>query len=449
MFVGQMTIVRFAPSPTGRIHIGNARTAILNWLFAQKHRGSFVLRYDDTDRERSTEEFARGIAADLEWLGIAPDRVEYQSQRFDRYAAAAERLRGAGRLYPAYETADELDRRRKRQLARHEPPVYDRAALKLTPGDCSRLEAEGRKPHWRFKLDRRTVEWTDLIRGPQHIDTGSLSDPVLVREDGSWLYTLPSVVDDIDFGITQVIRGEDHVVNTAVQIELFEALGARPPHFAHHSLLIGADGKGLSKRLGSLSIAGLREMGLEAMAVASHAALLGTSESIHPCTDYGELIEGFDLAKLSRAPARFDETELQHLNAKLLHMLPWDAVKYRLGFGSEAFWTAIRGNIEKLADSKAWHDIITNGIKPAVADDDRKFVATSASLLPPEPWDDSTWKAWTDAVKDVTGRKGKALFMPLRLVLTGLDHGPELEKLLPLIGHKRVAARLAAGQQIR
>jgi glutamyl-tRNA synthetase len=436
-------IVRFAPSPTGRIHIGNARTAILNWLFARKHDGTFVLRYDDTDRERSTEAFARGIAEDLDWLGIAPHRVEYQSQRFDRYAAAAEKLRGEGRLYPAYETADELERRRKRQLARHEPPIYDRAALKLSPEDRARLEAEGRKAHWRFKLDRRTVEWADLIRGPQHIDTGSLSDPVLVREDGTWLYTLPSVVDDIDFGITHVIRGEDHVVNTAVQIELFEALGARVPQFAHHSLLTGADGKGLSKRLGSLSIAAMREAGLEAMAVVSHAALLGTSESIHPCADYRELIDSFDLAKLSRAPARFDEAELKYLNARLLHMLPWEAVRDRLDHGSEAFWLAIRGNIEKLADSRAWNDIITNRIKPVITDDNRDFIAQAATLLPPEPWNGSTWKSWTDAVKDATGRKGKALFMPLRLALTGLDHGPELAALLPLLGRERALDRLA------
>jgi glutamyl-tRNA synthetase len=437
-------VVRFAPSPTGRIHIGNARTAILNWLFAKKHGGSFVLRYDDTDRERSTEAFAQGIAEDLDWLGIKPDRVERQSARFDRYEAAAERLKSAERLYPAYETPDELERRRKRQLARHEPPIYDRAALKLTPEDRAKLEAEGRMPHWRFKLDRRVVEWTDLIRGAQHIDTGSLSDLVLVREDGTWLYTLPSVVDDIDFGITHVIRGEDHVVNAAVQIEIFQALGAPPPDFAHHSLLIGADGKGLSKRLGSLSIAGLREQGLEAMAVVSHAALLGTSESIHPCADYRELIESFDLAKLSRAPARFDEAELKHLNARLLHMLPWEAVKDRLDFGSEEFWLAVRGNIEKLSDANTWYEVVAGGVKPAVADDEREFVATSARLLPAEPWDRSTWKTWTESLKEATGRKGKALFMPLRLALTGLDHGPELAALLPLIGRERVALRLGA-----
>jgi glutamyl-tRNA synthetase len=291
-----MTILRFAPSPTGRIHIGNARTAILNWLLAQKTGGQFILRYDDTDTARSKTEFADSIAVDLDWMGIKPKRVEWQSKRFDKYNAAAEKLKASGHLYPCYESADELDRRRKRQLARHQPPVYDRAALKLTDDDRAKLEAEGRKPHWRFKLDHHQVEWTDLIRGPVHIDTVTLSDPVLVREDGSYLYTLPSVVDDIEFGITHVIRGEDHVVNAAVQIEITKALGGAIPAYAHHSLLIGADGAGLSKRLGSLSITAMREDGLEAMAVVSHAALLGTSDAIHPCTDYKELIEGFDLS---------------------------------------------------------------------------------------------------------------------------------------------------------
>ncbi len=344
---------------------------------------------------------------------------------------------------PCYESADELDRRRKRQLARHQPPIYDRAALKLTAEDRAKLEAEGRKPHWRFKLDHATVEWNDLIRGPQHIDTATLSDPVLIREDGSYLYTLPSVVDDIEFGITHVIRGEDHVVNAAVQIEITRALGGAIPAYAHHSLLTGADGAGLSKRLGSLSIGAMRENGLEAMAVVSIAALLGTSDSIHPCADYKELVEGFDLAKLSRAPARFDEAELNHLNAKLLHMLPWEAVKDRLDYGSEAFWLAVRGNLEKLSDAKAWHEIIAGKIAPVVAAEDRSFVSEAAKSLPPEPWDSTTWKTWTEALKLTTDRKGKQLFMPLRLALTGLDHGPELAALLPLIGRQKAMDRLA------
>ena len=438
-----MTILRFAPSPTGRIHIGNARTAILNWLMACKTGGQFILRYDDTDTARSKTEYAESIAVDMEWMGIKPTRVEWQSKRIDKYDTATEKLRASGHLYPCYESADELDRRRKRLQARHLPPIYDRAALKLTAEDRAKLEAEGRKPHWRFKLDQKLVEWQDLIRGPVHIDTSSVSDPVLVREDGTYLYTLTSVVDDVEFGITHVIRGEDHVVNAAVQIEIAKALGGVVPAYAHHSLLTGADGHGLSKRLGSLSISAMRENGLEAMAVVSHAALLGTSDSIHPCADYKELVDGFDLAKLSRAPARFDEAELNHLNAKLLHMLPWEAVKSRLGYGSEAFWLAVRGNLEKLSEAKAWHDIITGRITPVVAAEDRDFVSNSAKSLPPEPWDSTTWKTWTEALKLTTDRKGKQLFMPLRLALTGLDHGPELAALLPLLGRQTVMDRLA------
>jgi glutamyl-tRNA synthetase len=437
-----MTILRFAPSPTGRIHIGNARTAILNWLMALKSGGQFILRYDDTDTARSTEEFAQGIAADLDWLGIKPHRVEWQSKRFAHYDDVANRLRAEGQLYPCYETADELDRRRKRQMARGAPPVYDRAALKLTDEERRALEAQGRKPHWRFRLDGRVVEWNDLIRGPQHIDTTGLSDPVLVREDGSYLYTLPSVIDDIDFGITHVIRGEDHVVNTAVQIEITQALGGAVPAYAHHSLLTGADGKGLSKRLGALSIASMREDGLEPMAVVSHAALLGTSDNIHPCADYAELVGGFALDKLSRAPARFDEAELLSLNAKLLHHLPWEAVKHRLSQDSEAFWLAVRGNIGKLPDAGVWRNVVSGRLAPVVAPEDAEFIASARSLLPPAPWDGTTWKTWTEAVKAATGRKGKALFMPLRLALTGLDHGPELVQLLPLIGRERALERL-------
>ena len=437
-----MNIVRFAPSPTGRIHIGNARAALLNWLFALKTGGQFILRYDDTDTARSTQEFANGIATDVAWLGIVPHRVEWQSKRFDRYDAVADDLRSRGFLYPCYETADELDRRRKRQQARGLPPVYDRAALKLTKDETKAFLAEGRRPHWRFKLKHEDVTWTDLIRGPVHINSSTLSDPVLIREDGTYLYTLPSVIDDIDFNISHVIRGEDHVVNTAVQIEISNAISGAAPAYAHYSLLTGADGKGLSKRLGSLSIQQFRDEGLEAMAVVSHAALLGTSDNIHPCTDIQELVDGFDLGKLSRAPARFDEAELAALNAKLLHMTPWNDVKDRVEGGSEAFWMAVRGNIEKLNDTKAWVYIVTNRIEGFLAEDDKAFIATARESLPPEPWDGSTWKTWTDAVKAATDRKGKALFMPLRKALTGLDHGPELAALLPLIGRHRALERL-------
>lgn len=442
-----MTItVRFAPSPTGRIHIGNARTAILNWLFARKAAGRFILRFDDTDPERSTREFADGIATDLDWLGLTPDEVYRQSERFALYDAAAERLKTDGRLYACYETAEELDYKRKRQLARHQPPVYDRAGLNLSDEDRAKLEAEGRKPHWRFKLDQRDIHWNDLVRGDVHIDTSSLSDPVLIREDGSYLYTLPSVVDDIDMGLTHIIRGEDHTTNAAVQVEIFEALGATAPAFAHHSLLVGADGKGLSKRLGSLSIAAMRDEGLEAMAVVSHGALIGTSEAIEPHTEIGTLLEAFDLSKLSRAPGRFDMTELENLNARIVHQLSYGDVRKRLADmgadGGEDFWQAVHSNLSKVRDAAEWHRIVYGDMTGEISDEDRDFISQAAILLPDEPWDEGIWKSWTDAVKQASGRKGKGLFMPLRLALTGKQHGPELAALLPLIGRERAIARL-------
>jgi len=436
--------VRFAPSPTGRIHAGNIRTAMFNFLFARRAGGRLIFRLDDTDQERSTEEFARGIEEDLSWLGVEWTEKVRQSDRFDLYADAVTRLKASGRLYPAYETPEELELKRKRQLARGKPPVYDRAALKLTADDRASLEKEGRKPHWRFLLEQRDVVWDDLVRGRQHVDAASLSDPVLVREDGTYLYTMPSVVDDIDLGITHVIRGEDHVANTAPQIQLFEALAATPPAFGHHNLLVGAEGQALSKRDRTLSIASLREEGIEALAVASYAAVIGTSDPVVPHANLDELVRGFDFAKLSRAPARFDPNELRLLNAKLLHMLPFSAVEKRLRAigvdGGEDFWEAVRGNLAVLADATLWWSVVTGPLEPVI--ENRDLCRAAAGLLPAEPWDEATWPAWSSAVKEATGAKGKALFAPLRLALTGREHGPELKHLLPLIGRARAAARL-------
>lgn len=437
--------VRFAPSPTGLLHVGNIRTALLNWLFACKTGGRFLLRFDDTDTERSKQEFVDAIAEDLAWLGIEPHEVARQSGRLDGYDEAVARLKESGRLYACYETAEELGRKRKLLQARSRPPVYDRAALKLTDSDHKKFAEEGIAPHWRFLLEQRPVTWPDLVRGDQSIDTASLSDPVLVRADGSYLYTLTSVVDDIDFAITHVVRGEDHVANTAVQIQIFEALGATPPAFGHHNLLTDTDGQGLSKRLGSLSIRHLRETGFEPMAVASHAATIGTSDPVAPHVWMEELVIGFDLAKLSRAPARFDEAELRGLNAKLLHMTPIELVAGRLadlcpGAGA-GFWQAVRGNIELLPDVVVWWRCVTGPVEPVI--EDAEFAQSAAIVLPPEPWAETTWGEWTSAVKEATGRKGKALFMPLRRALTGLDHGPELKLLLPMIGRDKVLARLA------
>ncbi|HWK67058.1 MAG TPA: glutamate--tRNA ligase [Rhizobiaceae bacterium] len=455
-----MTVtVRFAPSPTGHIHIGNARSALFNWLFALKNRGRFIQRFDDTDVERSTQAYANAILYDLHWLGIFPDTVEYQSKRFAIYDEAVERLKQAGLLYACYETPEELDLRRKIRRTRGLPPVYGREALKLTAEEKAAFEADGRRPHWRFMLPnfdhdpfetRRTdIHWLDLIRGEETVDLASLSDPVLVREDGTYLYTLPSVVDDIDFGVTHVIRGDDHVTNTGVQIALFRALGAVPPAFGHHNLLTTVSEEGLSKRTGALSIGSLRESGIEPMAVASLAVLIGTSENVSAHASMAELAEHFDPAQTSKSAAKFDPAELTVLNRALLHKMPFEDARERLaalsisGEKAESFWTAVRGNLDTLADAAAWWRIVREGPAetPELSDDDRAFLNQAFDILPEEPWDRSTWKVWTDAVREATGRKGKALFMPIRLALTGLVSGPELADLLPLLGREGTLAR--------
>ena len=440
-----MTItVRFAPSPTGRIHVGNIRTASMNYLFAKANGGEFVLRLDDTDQERSTEEFAQGIIDDLNWLGLVPDRIEKQSEHFGDYDEAAQKLKDDGLLYPCYETSDEIDRKRKLQRTRGLPPVYDRSALKLTDEDKAKLEAEGRKPHWRFKLSGNVIKWNDLIRGEQSIDTKSLSDPVLIREDGTYLYTLPSVVDDIAFGMSHVMRGEDHVTNSGAQIEIFEALGAKSPELAHHPMLVGADGEKLSKRFGSLSIEGLREEGLEPMAVLSLLTKIGTSDTVEPRQTIDELASEFAFEKIARAPARFDQKELESLNAKLLHEMPYEAVAERLTqIGIEdgaGFWNTVRGNLSKVGDAAEWWQIVHGPVTPKI--EDAEFLAAAEAALPAgEPTSD-TWGTWTSSLKESTGRKGKQLFMPLRQALTGLDRGPEMGTLLSLIGEARARARL-------
>jgi len=438
--------VRYAPSPTGRLHLGNARPAVLNWLFARKHGGSFILRYDDTDRARSTEAFAQGIAEDLAWLGIAPDRIERQSDRIAAYDAAREKLVAAGRIYPAYETADELDRKRRRARALGKPPIYDRAALSLTTEDREKLEAEGRKPHWRFRLDGEPVTFTDLIKGPQTVNTASMSDPVLIREDGTYLYTLPSVVDDIEMGVTHVIRGEDHVSNTGTQIEIFRALGGRVPEFAHHNLLTDTEGQGFSKRLGSLSLADLRQEGYEPLAVAIAAALTGTSLALEPYADLDAIAERLDFSMISHGAARFDPAEMAHLNAQILHGLDYAVVQPRLaalGLDDEALWLALRGNLAKFPEIADLATLVKGPVTPVIAEEDRDFIAAAARLLPSEPWGENVWAQWTDALKAETGRRGRGLFMPLRLALTGRHDGPELKALLPLLGRRESLARLS------
>lgn len=436
-------IVRFAPSPTGKLHVGNIRTALLNWLFARKHGGTFILRLDDTDVERSREEYVDAIRADLAWLGMDIDDEFRQSARFDKYNAAAEKLKTMGRLYPCYESAEELEVKRKLQLARHQPPVYDRAALNLSDEDRAKLEAEGRRPHWRFKLNEGVrVEWNDLIRGETSIDMSSLSDPILIREDGSYLYMLPSVVDDIEWKITHVVRGEDHVVNTAVQIQMIEALGGDKANYAHAALLSGKEGQGLSKRLGSTGVEHFKAEGIEAITLMAKLARLGTSDPVEPFSSIDPLVESFDFGKFGRATAKFDEDELKSLNAKILHQTSFDIVQDRLPVGmDEVAWNAVRANLEVLSDVETWWKVINGPVMPVV--EDQGYLDTATALLPDGEWDEGSWKSWTTAVKEATGAKGKALFLPLRQALTGEGHGPEMAVLLPLIGREKVLKRLA------
>jgi len=441
-----MTIVRYAPSPTGRLHLGNARPALLNWLFALARSGTYVLRLDDTDIARSTEDFARGIEEDLAWLGITPSLKVRQSDRTALYDAARDQLIASGRLYPCYETENELDRKRMRARAQGKPPIYDRAALSLTDDQKRNYAAEGRKPHWRFRLDGRPVQFADLIKGEQTVNTASMSDPVLVREDGSYLYTLPSVVDDIDLGITHVIRGEDHVSNTGTQIEIFEALGGATPFFAHHNLLTGAEGEGLSKRLGSLSLSELRAEGYEPLAVAIMAVLTGTSLPIEPYPDLASIARKLDLSMISLGPARYDPAELEGLNARILHAMPFEVARLRLsqlGLANEPLWLALRENLSRFDDIGELAMLVFGPVIPEIATEDQEFIELARANLPPEPWDQNTWGLWTNALKEISGRKGKGLFLPLRLALTGRHDGPELRSLLPLMGRKACLDRLS------
>ncbi|MFN7496768.1 MAG: glutamate--tRNA ligase [Hyphomonadaceae bacterium] len=438
--------VRFAPSPTGKLHVGNVITALRNWLFVRQHGGTFLLRIDDTDSARSTQAYEDGIRTDLTWLGLTWDEEARQSARFDVYDKARDRLIAAGLLYPCYETSEELDRKRKIALSRKLPPVYDRAALALTDAEKAAFEAEGRKPHWRFKLSGKRVAWQDLIRGEQTVDTASMSDPVLIREDGAYLYTLPSVVDDVDLGVTHVIRGEDHVTNTGAQAEIFEALtGGTRPEFGHFPLLVGADGETLSKRIGSLSVESLREQGVAPLAVLSLMARIGTSDPVEAVDNLDALVAGFDFGKIGRAPARFDPEDVRRLDAQLLQHADYAVIKPRLAAIEcdlgEAFWLAVRGNLAKFDDVALWARVVQGPIEPQI--DEPDFIATAAGLLPAGPYDETSWSGFTEAVKAATGAKGKGLFMPLRKALTGKEHGPEMKLIFMLIGPERAASRLA------
>jgi len=445
-----MVCVRFAPSPTGYLHIGNARAALINYLYALRCGGEFILRIDDTDLERSKPECEEAIYRDIEWLGIKYSRSFRQSERFDRYNQIRDELIASGRLYPCYETPEDLDFKRKRLMAKGHSPIYDRAALSLTDTEKAAFKAEGRTPHWRFKLDHEPIIWQDMVRGEVKFDGAQLSDPVLIRADGVFLYSLCSVVDDIDYAITHIIRGEDHVTNTATQIQLFKAVNGEkdfPLTFAHTTLLMDEDGHGLSKRLGSLSLGQMREYGIEPMAIACLLARLGTSLPVEPLPTLEELASSFDLSIFSRTPPRFSEKDLWSLNHKLYHLMPFEQVQQRLaaaGYSdfSEAHWRAVHDNIEKIDDLKPWQDIFFGQLKGTCAD--TEFLKIALDLLPSGPWDETTWGAWAQSIKEVTARKGKELFMPLRQALTAMDHGPEMKALLPLIGIEKTKHRLCA-----
>lgn len=435
--------VRFAPSPTGRLHLGNVRAALLNWLYARKTGGKFLLRLDDTDLERSTQDYADGIVADLEWLGLHWDEFAKQSDRLDRYAAAAEKLKSMGRLYACYETPEELKLKRFSQVSEGGVQVYDRAALRLSEAQKAAFAAEGRKPHWRFLLEHKETRWDDLIRGACAYHGSRISDPVLIREDGSPTYTLASVVDDVELGVTHIVRGEDHVTNTSVQIQIFEALGRDPATiaFAHFTLIGDIGGHNLSKREGGMSVANLRDDGLEPEAIASLLARLGTSDPVEPHGALEDLVPGFDFARFSRASPKLDPEDLLRLNAKIVHKLDYKRVKDRLPEGAdESFWAGVRPNLVKVPDAKEWWALTHQPVAPVLGD--RDFMAKAAELLPAEPWDATTWGAWTKALGAATGKKGKELFMPLRLALTAREHGPELKNLLPMLGRARALARL-------
>ena len=430
--------VRFAPSPTGYMHIGNTRTAVFNWLLAKKLGGEFMLRIDDTDVARSKKEYEDALRDILQWLGLTWSSEARQSARMARYDEVVAALKAEGRVYACYETAEELEIMRKRLMNKGLPPIYDRGALKLTAEDIARYEAEGRKPHYRFKLNEGVIEWDDMVRGHCRYEARNLADPVIIREDGSYLYHLPSVIDDVDFGITHIIRGEDHVTNTASQIQMFEAVGGKVPAFAHLPLLTGKEGK-LSKRLGSLGVRELRAEGVEAMAISSFLAKLGTSEAIEPYYDLETLAQSLDLSRLGRSQPKFDEAELLAFNTRFVRSMPYAFIRERISAG-EDFWNAVRGNLNRVSDITEWEDICHRPLEPVI--EDRELTALAAELLPPEPWNDDTFTLWMNEVKAQSGKKGRELFHPIRKALTAQENGPELKILRPLIGREKACNRL-------
>ncbi len=441
-----MIITRFAPSPTGLLHIGNVRTALLAWLQAKSQGGRFVLRIDDTDRQRSKKEYEDAIKRDLEWLGLEWDDTYRQSERLDKYLAAKERLISSGRLYQCYESQEELEMKKKNLMKRGLPPIYDRSALKLTDGEKQSFADRGIKPHWRFMLNAEEIAWNDGIRGEMNFKPENITDPILFKEDGNMTYTLASVVDDIELNITHIMRGEDHLTNSATHIQIFKALGAQKiPNLSHLSLLTSKTGE-ISKRLGGFDIASLRDNGIEAMTINSFLAKIGTSDPIECFYALDDLKKSFDINKFSKAPINYDFEELQKFNAKMVHNMPFNMFQKRLSdigitATSENFWSAMHGNIDTITDTKIWYNICYGDIKP-VSGIDKEFLKTASEILKNLEWNESIWSTWTDEIKQQTNKKGKELFLPLRLSLTGYESGPEMKLLILIIGKDKVLQRL-------
>ncbi|MDR1598184.1 MAG: glutamate--tRNA ligase [Holosporales bacterium] len=445
-------VVRFAPSPTGYLHLGNARAAIVNWFFARQSGGTFMLRLDDTDAERSKQEYVDGLFEDLAWLGLDHDVFARQSDRVARYAECQQQLIASGRLYPCYETFEELEHKRRIQLAKKEPPIYDRASLRATDAQIKSWENDARRPHWRFKLKDEDVTFDDLIKGPISFNPcHSLSDPVLVKEDGTFLYTISSVIDDLDFGITHIIRGEDHVTNTAVQIQLFDALkecmhsvSVAQITFAHLALLLDASGQPLSKRLDSFCLRNLRNDGIEPMALNCFLASLGSSSSLYVTDDLTDLARHFDLNKI-RGGARVDEKALYGIQHKILHTMSYEALKARhLDDGiSECEWNVVRESLDRIDDVDYWKTVLHGAIPPVpLSDEDVAYVQKAAEWLRGADVNADTWDAWTQYLKGATGRKGYDIAHPLRLCITGRENGPEMRRLIPLVDKEALLARL-------
>lgn len=440
-------ICRFAPSPTGFLHVGNIRAAIINFLYAKKTGGKFLLRLDDTDVERVKDEYREMIIKDMAWLGLEYEKIIKQSDRLEKYEEAKNRLIANGRLYECFETAEDLNFQRRSQTASGVAPIYNRAALNLTDEQKKSLRAQGLKPHYRFLLEDKITAWDDKIKGRITYEGRHFSDPVLVRDNCMPTYTFCSVVDDIEFGVTDIIRGEDHITNTAIQIQIFEALGVKTPDFAHLALVKASEGK-ISKREGGFDVKSLRNDGYEAMAIVNLLAQIGTSTSIKIHKNFEELARDFDFAKFSKSAMNYDISELANINHKLLQSLDFCEAKPRLkeigitGEVSEKFWTAIKLNINFLSEAKEWFEIFSEEFRFKNKNEDQEFLHEAAKLLPKNTEDENCWNLWLSEIKKISPRKGKELFMPIRLALSGKEHGPELKFLVNLIKRDEILKRL-------